>query len=83
MPLNIKDPEADRLARQVARLTGDTLTQTVVVALKEQLAREERRRRDVDIMVEGVLAIGRTVAALPTLDERPDEAILGFDQPTR
>lgn len=29
MPLNIKDPEADRLARQVARLTGDTLTQTV------------------------------------------------------
>jgi antitoxin VapB len=82
MPLNIKDPEADRLARQVARLTGDTLTQTVVVALKEKLAREERRRRDLDIMVEEVLAIGQTVAALPTLDQREDEAILGYDRMT-
>ena len=81
MPLNNKVPQADRPARQVARLTGDTLTQPVVVAPKENLAREERRR-DVDIMVEEVLAIGQTVAARPMPDRRDDAAILGYDRMT-
>lgn len=30
MPLSIKDPEADRLAREVARRTGETITRAVV-----------------------------------------------------
>jgi antitoxin VapB len=37
--LNIKDPEADRLARELARATGVTLTEAVTVALKERLQR--------------------------------------------
>ena len=40
MALSIKDPEADRLARELATRTGETLTQAVVVALRERLARE-------------------------------------------
>jgi antitoxin VapB len=83
LALNIKDPEADRLARRVAHMTGETITRAVVNALKEKLAREERRQGDVDMLVDDVLGIARGVAAAPTLDSRSDEAILGFDDLAR
>lgn len=38
--LNIKNPETHRLARELARKRGETLTEAVTVALREQLARE-------------------------------------------
>jgi antitoxin VapB len=81
--LNIKDAEADRLARRVADMTGETITRAVVAALREKLAREERRQGDVDMLVDDVLGIARGVAAAPTLDSRGDEAILGFDDMVR
>jgi antitoxin VapB len=47
MALSIKTEEADRLARTLARLTGETMTQAVTVALRERLERErERRKKD-------------------------------------
>ena len=39
MALSLKDPEADRLAREVAARTGETLTRAVITALRERLAR--------------------------------------------
>jgi antitoxin VapB len=36
MALSLKDSEADRLAREVAARTGETLTTAVVVALRER-----------------------------------------------
>jgi antitoxin VapB len=44
MALSIKAEEADLLARRLARLTGETMTDAVTVALRERLAREEARR---------------------------------------
>lgn len=38
--LNIKNPEAHRLAKELARRRGDSLTGVVTYALREQLARE-------------------------------------------
>ena len=38
MALSIKDPEADRLARQLAKATGETLTLAVIQSLRERLA---------------------------------------------
>jgi antitoxin VapB len=78
MALSLKDPEADRLAREVAGRTGETLTQAVVVALRERLARlrgHGRRRRLRDELRE----IAERCRQLPTLDERPTEEILGYD----
>lgn len=50
MALSIKTAEADRLARTLARLTGETMTEAVTVALRERLAREqERRKKDEDL----------------------------------
>ena len=44
MALSLKDPETDRLAREVSKLTGETLTEAVRVALSERLRREKLRR---------------------------------------
>ena len=43
MSLNIKDPEAHKLAQEIARATGETMTRVVTEALRERLARLERR----------------------------------------
>jgi len=43
MALSIKTEEADKLARDLAQLTGETMTQAVTVALKERLERERAR----------------------------------------
>ena len=63
MTLNIKNEETCRLARDLARLTGDTMTGAITLALQERLAREERRR-NLDARVEELLAIGRRCAEL-------------------
>jgi antitoxin VapB len=44
MALGLEDPETDRLARAVAALTGETLTEAIRKALAERLTREQRRR---------------------------------------
>jgi antitoxin VapB len=75
----VKDPEADRLAREVAARTGETLTTAVIVALRERLARlrgRPRRRR----LAEELRRIAKRCAELPTLDARPDDEILGYDE---
>jgi antitoxin VapB len=79
MPLSIKDPEADRLARAVAQRTGETLTQAVIKALRERLAREERKEQATESLVEDVMEIGRHCAALPLLDARSADDIVGYD----
>ena len=44
MALSIKTAEADELARSLARLTGETMTEAVTAALRERRARERTRR---------------------------------------
>jgi hypothetical protein len=42
--LNVKDPEAHRLAQAIAAETGETLTRAVTEALRERYDRLQRRR---------------------------------------
>ncbi len=44
MALSIKTDEADALARRLVRLTGESITKAVTVALRERVSREEARR---------------------------------------
>jgi antitoxin VapB len=48
MALSIKTDEADQLARELAKLKGETMTQAVTLALRERLERERATaaRRD-------------------------------------
>lgn len=78
MALNIKDPEADRLARELAAATGETLTQVVVKALQDRLKREGTRSPIG--LKNDIMAISRRAAALPRRTGRTPGAILGYDE---
>ncbi len=80
MPLSIKDPEAARLARNLAQRTGESITQAVIIALRERLAREQRKDEAIDSSVEEIIDIGRHCAALPLLDARSPDEIIGYDE---
>ena len=79
MALSLKDPEADRLAREIAERTGETLTGAIVVALRERLARLRTRPSRKQALVDELREIGRRCSALPVLDDSSEDEILGFD----
>jgi antitoxin VapB len=79
MPLSIRNPRAAALAREVAGLTGETLTEAVVQALDERLERLRGRRTPADLCRE-ILDIAARCRALPDLDRRTPDQILGYDE---
>ena len=66
MSLNIKNEETYRLTQELSKLTGESLTTAVTVAVKERLERVERETKKAG-RAERLLAIGRDCAA--RLDE--------------
>lgn len=76
--LNIKDPDADRLARQLADATGETITGAVTSAVRERLARVTGRQTARGLADE-LDEIGKRCSALPVLDTRSDDEIIGYD----
>ena len=60
MGLNIKNQETCRLARALARLTGETMTGAITIALRERLERENHRRSSKSLARE-LHAIGQTL----------------------
>ena len=79
MALNIRNPEAERLAADLARITGETKTAVVTRALREQIRRVRRDHGEMNL-AERLVAIGGECAALPVLDNRTPEEILGYDE---
>ena len=79
MPLSIKHPEADELARELAQATGQSITAAVVGALREQLKRETGRAFTPRLREE-LRRISERCAKLPDYDTRTAEEILGFDE---
>jgi len=79
MALNIRNPETERLAEALAKLTGETKTQAVTVALRDRLERL-RRRRSGRRLAEELDEIALHCASLPVLDARGVEEILGYDE---
>jgi antitoxin VapB len=80
MALSLKDDETDRLAREVASLTGESLTEAVRRALAERLARERRKRGEVAGLASRLDALALEGAALPDLDRRGADEIIGYDE---
>lgn len=79
MHINIKNDDTYQLAAELAGLTGETLTATVTIALRERLDRVKRRRSRRSL-VDELDEIALHCAALPVLDDRSDEEILGYDE---
>jgi antitoxin VapB len=76
--LNIKNPVAERLAQELARETGESLTEAVIVSLRERLE-NRRRRQHSRRLVSDVAELQALVRAQPDRDPRPPEEILGYD----
>ena len=75
MVLSIKSERADQLARDLAELTGTSITDAVTASLESQLELERRRRRRP--------ALGDIVdrfRELPVLDERSSDEIIGYGE---
>ena len=80
MALSLKDRETDSLARQVAQLTGESLTEAVRTSLRERLHLEKLKRGEGPGLAQELEAIARRCAALPELDNRTADEILGYDE---
>ena len=79
MGISIKNDRAERLARQVSAETGESLTDAIIHSLEERLERIKGRRSAPDL-AETLMAISRRSSALPDLDTRTAEEILGYDE---
>jgi antitoxin VapB len=79
MALNIRNAETERLAEEVARLTGETKTEAVRRALLDRLTRL-RRERGKRRLVDELDQIAERCARLPVLDRRSADEILGYDE---
>jgi antitoxin VapB len=66
------------LARALAAQTGESLTEAIICALRERLTRQQARHRGIRLR-QALTDIGRRCAALPVVDARPAEEILGYD----
>ena len=76
MTLHISDPEAVRIAQELARLKGEPLDEAVTGALRQQLEREQEIARKLARIRE----IQEHFASLPVLDSRSADEILGYDE---
>jgi antitoxin VapB len=79
MAMHINSPDVERDVRKLATVTGETLTEAVGASVRERL-RRLRPREDRKALLRDVSVIVRKVGKLPTLDERSDDEILGYNE---
>lgn len=79
MALSIKDRETERLARALAERTGETITIATRRALEERLRRLGSGVQKAALL-EDMADSRRRWSAMPVLDSRGTDEILGYDQ---
>ncbi|HYA17561.1 MAG TPA: type II toxin-antitoxin system VapB family antitoxin [Bryobacteraceae bacterium] len=79
MAISIKNEETERLARKLAKMTGESLTDAIREALAEKYERlnRERTRR---ARIEELNQIALRCASLPRISDLSDDEILGYDE---
>ena len=80
MALSIKDPEADRLARELAKATGQSLTEAVTGALREQLRIVRGDNRTGEQRLASVMRIIEDFRNHRVADHRSADEIIGYDE---
>lgn len=76
MALSIKTEKADRLARELAATTGESITDAVTIAIEDRLARERRATRAI---ADRLRTIRTELSAAPRRTELSDDDIIGYD----
>ncbi len=77
MPINIKDADTDAKVRELAALTGESITDAVRIAIEQRLRRESPRRRAG--VATRLLALGASLSVRPRLLEGDADAAIGYD----
>ena len=82
MALNIKNPETEKLARELARRRGQGITEAVTEVLRREVERERKkpRRDDKEKFHRDIEEIVQRFNKLPILDDRSDDEILGYNE---
>ena len=79
MALCIRNSRADKLARQVAAESGESLTEAIIHALEERLERLQGRRTITDV-AEEIMRISIRCRALPEIDPRSADELLSYEE---
>jgi antitoxin VapB len=79
MALSIKNPDVDQLARELAEITGESLTDAIANALKERLEREAGKRNR-NRFREDIHRIQQRISRLDHRNKLSDEDIIGYDE---
>jgi antitoxin VapB len=79
MPISIKNPHTEQLARQLAKETGETITEVITKSLQDRLQRVHGRRT-AQPLKEQVADILQRLDALPILSTASEDEILGYDE---
>jgi antitoxin VapB len=79
MALNIKNGTAEQLAKELAALTGESLTQAVISALRDRLSAVRRRGARPDLRAE-IAGLQAFLRKQPDRDRRGADEILGYDE---
>lgn len=78
MPLSIRNPKAEKLARELIAITGENMTEAIIQALEERIATVKRSSTN-RYLAEDLLRIGKSCADLPVVDDTTSEDdILGY-----
>jgi antitoxin VapB len=76
MELHIENPAIPKMAEALAIMRGISVEQAIEEALTKSIQEEEGRKE----RIRRILAIGAECAALPVLDPRSPDEILGYDE---
>ena len=81
MALNIKNPETEKLARELARRRKQGITEAVTEVLRKEVERERKkpRRDDCEERLRRIEEIVQEVKKLPVLDDRTADEIIGYN----
>ncbi len=79
MGLSIKNDEVEQLVRKIAAETGEGITETIRTALEEHFEKIRRAKRGPG-MFDEIRSISKRCGALPTIDGRTPDEILGYNE---
>lgn len=79
MAMSIKSLEAERLAREVAAKTGESLTGAIQKALEERLQKLKQQEKRAVVLAQ-LEEIIRRIDQLPVRDNRTPDEIMGYDE---
>ena len=77
MALSIRNPKAEKLARDLAAESGENITQAITHALEERLERIRGRSIAIDL-AEEIMKISKRCSEIPDRDQRSPDEILGY-----